>query len=163
MAELEDPHRRRSVTPGPTPAVLELYKLAVESADRVTARRGTANSFYLTVQTAFIAVLAVAAPQGPQPPTWQAAVASTAGVTLSVCWWLQLRSYRDLNRAKFEVIIEVEKQLPVKVFTDEWNSLKKDPIRPWRQRYSELGTVERVVPWIFAGLYVTLFVAEIAR
>jgi len=145
------------------PAVLELYKLAVESADRVTSRRGTANSYFLTIQTTFIAVLAVAAPQGARTPAWQAAVASAAGVTLSACWWLQLRSYRDLNRAKFAVIIEVEKQLPVRVFTDEWQSLKTDPIKTWRQRYAELGTVERVVPWVFAALYVTLFVAELAR
>ena len=82
---------------------------------------------------------------------------------MSACWWLQLRSYRDLNRAKFAVIIEVEKQLPVRVFTDEWQSLKTDPIKTWRQRYAELGTVERVVPWVFAALYVTLFVAELAR
>ena len=60
------------------PAVLELYKLAVESADRVTSRRGTANSYFLTIQTTFIAVLAVAAPQGARTPAWQAAVASAA-------------------------------------------------------------------------------------
>lgn len=151
------------MTSAAEPAVLELYKLAVESADRVTARRGTANSYFLTVQTAFIAVLAVAAPQGPKTPAWQAAVASAAGTTLSTCWWLQLRSYRDLNRAKFAVIIEIERQLPVRVFTDEWNSLKTDPIKTWRQRYAELGTVERVVPWVFVVLYVTLFLAEVAR
>ena len=151
------------MTSSTEPAVLELYKIAVESADRVTARRGTANSYYLTVQTAFIAVLAVVAPQGPKTPAWQAAVASTAGIMLSACWWLQLRSYRDLNKAKFTVITEVEKQLPVKVFTDEWDSLKTDPIKTWRQRYAELGTVERVVPWVFAALYVTLFLAELAR
>lgn len=145
------------------PAVLELYKLAVESADRVSARRGSANSYFLTVQTTFIAVLALAVPLGPSTSLWQAAVASVAGIMLSACWWLQLRSYRDLNRAKFEVITEVEKQLPVKVFTDEWESLKKDPIKTWRQRYAELGTVERVVPWVFAFLYVTLFFAELCR
>jgi hypothetical protein len=34
---------------------LELYKLAVEMADRVSARRATANAFFLTVNTALLA------------------------------------------------------------------------------------------------------------
>ncbi len=35
---------------------LELYKLAVEMADRVSARRATANAFFLTVNTALLAL-----------------------------------------------------------------------------------------------------------
>ena len=31
----------------------ELYKLAVEMADRVSARRSLANSFFLTINTAW--------------------------------------------------------------------------------------------------------------
>jgi hypothetical protein len=34
---------------------LELYKLAVEMADRVSARRATANAFFLTINTALFA------------------------------------------------------------------------------------------------------------
>lgn len=34
---------------------VELYKLAVEMADRVSARRATANAFFLTVNTALLA------------------------------------------------------------------------------------------------------------
>lgn len=35
----------------------ELYKLAVEMADRIAARRGVANSFFLTVSTGLAALL----------------------------------------------------------------------------------------------------------
>jgi hypothetical protein len=35
----------------------ELYKLAVEMADRISARRGIANSFFLTVNTGVVAIL----------------------------------------------------------------------------------------------------------
>jgi hypothetical protein len=34
---------------------LELYKLAVEMAERVSARRATTNAFFLTVNTALLA------------------------------------------------------------------------------------------------------------
>lgn len=146
------------------PRVFDPYKLAVEMADRVSARRGTTNTFFLTAQTTFVTVLAIAAPQDASTPTWQAAVASAAGVLVSVSWWLQLRSYRALNSAKFSVINEIEKELPIKIFTAEWLILKKEqPIPSWRKRYAELGDVERIVPWIFAALYVTLFVADVSR
>lgn len=141
---------------------LELYKLAVEMADRISARRATANSFFLTVQTAFVAVLGIAAPSLESQSLWVSAVVSMAGIALSVSWWLQLRSYRDLNKAKFAVINEMETRLPEKVFTNEWQSLKQDPVRQWRGRYAELGLAERVIPWIFAVLYVVLFLVQLS-
>ncbi len=82
-------------------------------------------------------------------------IATFAGIALAISWWLSLRSYRDLNTAKFSVIAKMEAQLPVHLFEDEWSCLKKDPVKGWRGRYAELGQVERVVPAIFALLYVT--------
>lgn len=143
------------------PTILELYKLAVEMADRVSARRGTANAFFLTIQTTFVAVLVVTLPTVQHTPKWATIVAVGAGLLLSSCWWLQLKSYRDLNRAKFEVIMNVEKSLPWAVFTQEWNSLKTDPVKRWRPRYAELGTIERTVPGIFAALYLLLLVGKL--
>jgi hypothetical protein len=143
------------------PRVLELYKLAVELADRVSARRGTANAFFLTVQTALVAVLSVATPGLARSPWWVSLAVALAGLTLSASWWLQLRSYRDLNRAKFAVINRLEEQLPVHVFADEWVILKEDRVEGWRGRYAELGAVERIVPAVFAALYLLLFVGRI--
>jgi hypothetical protein len=54
---------------------VELYKLAVEMADRISARRGLANSFFLTANTGVVAVL------GSQDVRWYPAA---AGVILSV-------------------------------------------------------------------------------
>ncbi|MFJ5800993.1 RipA family octameric membrane protein [Streptomyces decoyicus] len=135
------------------PAVLELYKLAVEMADRVSARRGQANVFFLSIQTAFVSVIGVALPNLRHDPLWVAPVIALAGVAISMTWWLQLRSYRDLNRAKFVVIHAIETQLPVRVFTDEWAHLTRAPAIPRRVRYAELGFSERMIPWIFVLLH----------
>jgi hypothetical protein len=152
------------MTSNPTdsdPRVLELYKMAVEMADRVSARRSTANAFFLTAQTALVAVIGITTPSLLKAPWWTALAVAIAGVVLSASWWLQLRSYHDLNRAKFAVINAIEEQLPVRIFSDEWNILKGDPPRSWRTRYAELGTVERVIPGIFALLYVMLFLGRV--
>jgi hypothetical protein len=97
------------------PAVLEQYKLAVEMADRISARRATANGFFLTVQTTLIALMAVKG----LDRDWVAG----AGLVLAITWWLLLRSYRDLNGAKWKVIQLIEQHLPLQPFSDEWNSL----------------------------------------
>ena len=80
------------------------------------------------------------------------------GVLLCAVWWLQLRSYRDLNRAKFDAILDMESKLAAQPFAREWDSLKKDPVAGWRQRYAELGFSERFVPLLFALLYVGIAV-----
>ncbi|MFD0163264.1 hypothetical protein ACFVJH_03790 [Streptomyces decoyicus] len=137
----------------PSPTVLELYKLAVEMADRVSARRGQANVFFLSIQTAFVSVIGVALPTLRRDPLWVAPVIALAGVAISMTWWLQLRSYRDLNRAKFVVINAIEAQLPAQVFTEEWAQLTRAPAIPRRVRYAELGFSERMIPWIFVLLH----------
>jgi len=152
-----------TTNPTPDPREFELYKLAVEMADRISARRATSNSFFLAVQSAFVAVLGLAAPSLADRPWWTSLTVSAAGIALSVSWWMQLRSYRDLNHAKFGVINKIETGLPYKIFSDEWQYLKKDRIPGWRGRYAELGTVERFVPWVFAALYVLLFVGRVTK
>lgn len=131
--------------------------MAVEMADRVSARRGTANAFFLSLQSALVTLVGFGAMKLSESPWWVALAVALAGITLSATWWMQLRSYRDLNRAKFTVINKLEEQLPVKLFADEWQSLKRDPIPGWRKRYAELGTSERVVPVVFAIAHVVLF------
>ena len=141
--------------------VLELYKLAVEMADRVSARRGTANAFFLTVQTTFVALIGLGFPKLSKDPWWVSASLLLAGVTLSATWWMQLRSYRDLNTAKFKGINKLEEGLPVKIFTDEWDQLRRDPVHGWRKRYAELGTSERVIPVVFAVAHLLVFVGTL--
>lgn len=138
--------------------VLDLYKLAVEMADRVSARRSTANTFYLSLQTAGLAVLGFVTSLPSEPSRGVLIAICLVGAATGVIWFLQLRSYRDLNRAKFDVINDLETRLPVAVFSAEWKSLKQDPVSRWRPRYAELGTVERVVPWFFVATNLILAV-----
>ena len=141
----------------------ELYKLAVEMADRISARRGVANSFFLTVNTGVVAVLSA------RNVRWYLAV---AGIVFSVTWWALLRSYRELNRAKFDVILAMEERLPVRPFGDEWDQLRRQPARfgvrhgalqLWLGQYRELGRVERIVPWVFVLIYLAEILRQLVR
>jgi hypothetical protein len=133
---------------------LELYKLAVEMAGRVSARRATANAFFLTVNTALLAFVG----SGPGGAPW---LVCLAGIALSGTWWVLLKSYRDLNAAKFGVITEMENNLRAKVFDDEWKRLKEKHAEGWLGRYAELGIVERLVPLLFGALDAAVLVGAL--
>jgi len=150
----------RDANGGSSPAhCFETYKLAVEMADRISARRATANSFFFALQAGIAVALGTFAvntgsPEDPQPDRFVLALAAIGGVVIAASWWLLLRSYRDLNAAKFAVINKIERDhLDIAIFSDEWDELKKDPVKPWRPRYAEQGTVERVVPLLFVVIY----------
>jgi len=140
----------------------ELYTLAVEMADRTSGRRLTANTFFVTVNTGLAALL------GAHNFQWYVAV---AGIVLCVAWWALLKSYRDLNSAKFNAVINpMEERLPARIFSDEWAALRRDPVKlvlnrsaimQWLGRYWELGVVERVVPIVFALIYLVNLLSRI--
>lgn len=128
---------------------LDIYKLAVEMADRISARRAVASSFFLTAQSALIVLIGATSSED-----WALAL---PGLVLSITWWLLLRSYRLLNGAKFDIIQEMEKQLPASPFQAEWDRL--DPTdKAWRERYFELGLLERIVPVLFGAIFLLLLI-----
>ncbi len=146
---------------GGSDRLLELYKLAVEMADRVSARRAAANAFFLTLNTALLAVVGLVRPaesgdvKGPVAgDRFGLVVLSLAGVAVALTWWTLLRSYRELNRAKFLVVNELELQLPAAPFTEEWKHLVVERSPKLRGRYVELGQAERVVPLVYAAIYI---------
>lgn len=149
----------------PDPRVIEVYKLAVEMSDRVSSRRATANAFFLTVNTTLVAVIGLSNSPESKPVTTISVC--IAGILVAACWWFLLRSYRGLNEAKFRVINRIEAEhLPVKPFSDEWDQLvQNDPPDDRRSKvrvgFQQLGTIERVIPFIFATLYLILLLGGI--
>lgn len=150
--------------PEEVPYLLDLYKFAVEMADRISARRATANSFFLTVNAAFATFIGLADStergssrgSGILADRSAGIVLCLIGMILSGTWWVLLRSFRDLSRAKWSVITGLEDRMEIRLFQDEWKLLKAVEPVPRRRRYRELGVVERVVPVLFFAGYVGL-------
>lgn len=124
--------------------LLEQYKVVVEMSDRTSARRGLANTFFLAVESALIATVTFA-----DGRAWAIAV---AGIVVALAWFGLLRSYRTLNKAKFDVIHAIEDRLPAQPFKDEWGLLDKPDLHFW-QRYTALSKIEQVVPFVFVTLH----------
>ena len=168
-----------------TGTLLELYKTAVEMADRVSARRAGANSFFVTLNTALAAIVGiVSAARKPPPngsvPSFDAfglCVTAAAGIVLAVVWWALLRYYRRLSRAKWAVINRLETRLPASPFTDEWAELHPEEPRSeetpakrswWKRlrlrvKHREATVVEQVVPFVFVLLYIILAIRVVVQ
>src|SRR5258707_15691750 len=85
--------------------LLEQYKLYVEMTDRVSARRGDTNKFYISLLTALLALLSIVV-EKQLLLTLQSMILLLVGILgLVLCstWVINLRSYRKLNSGKFKV------------------------------------------------------------
>ncbi|MCI0561275.1 MAG: ABC transporter substrate-binding protein [Nitrososphaera sp.] len=140
--------------------LLEQYKLYLQSAETNSERRHTANSFFLTLNTAliaFVSYISLGSSANTTPKhDWLVALGlvALAGIALSYMWYRLIRSYRDLNSAKFAVIHEIEKTLPLSPFDAEWEAVGrgKDP-----KRYLPFTHVEIRIPFVFLTLHLLVF------
>ena len=87
--------------------LLEQYKIYYESAEKISSKRQTANSFFVTINTAIIALVSYVH-VGSSTSTKYYWIVALAGVAISYMWYRLIRSYKDLNSAKFKVIHEIE-------------------------------------------------------
>jgi hypothetical protein len=138
-------------------AVLEQYKVYVEMADRISARRSLTNTFFLTLNSAVFTVMAVSVQSLDIAANWL--LTFPLIVLLGQCgaWFYLVRSYRQLNTAKYKVVGALEERLPASPYWKaEWLALGegRDP-----KKYLPLTHLEQWVPALFGLVYFFAFLA----
>jgi hypothetical protein len=138
--------------------ILEQYKLYVEMADRISARRALANSFFITVNLAVVGLLGHAIEKGIDANhVWLLALITVTLVGQCSVWLSLLRSYRILNKAKYSIVGVLEEKLPALVYSRaEWLFSVRDNKYG---RYFGLSRVEQVMPLLFSCTYIAMFAA----
>lgn len=139
--------------------MLEQYKIYVEMADRISARRALANTFFLTLNAAVFTLFGVLWQYQPSGSAWWLIFPLIALVGQCAAWYWILRSYRQLNSAKYTVIGAIESRLPISPYwAAEWNALGegKDP-----SRYLPLTHAEQWIPLLFGITYLAAFIAAL--
>lgn len=130
--------------------LFEQYKLYIESAEKISERRVSANNYLLTVN-AFLVTLYGLLAASPYKGGW-AVLVPVAGILVSLTWLRIITSYRDLNTVKFRVIHELEQEMPAALYHYEWHKAEEGR----GSAYHPLTHLERWVPVIFMLLYVLL-------
>ena len=140
--------------------LLEQYKLYVEMADRISQRREQSNRFYVGLLTALVALLVVLTRLNPSNGIEAIVflIDGLCGVLLSVIWFINIQSYRALNKVKFEIINNLEIQLPAQGYTKEWEMLDHSG---GCLKYFQLTVVEQFVPAVVFTLFSGLVIYSI--
>lgn len=135
--------------------LLEQYKLYVESAQKVSEKRISASNYLLTVSSSLLTLFGIVVTQ--MTGMWLIII-PIAGLLVSLAWYSMVRSYKDLNSAKFKVIHELESHLPAAVFAYEWHHCEHGR----GKAYTPITHTERWIPGIFALVYIGLAVLIMA-
>ena len=135
---LRDPNDR---SPQTQQMLLTQWGQCVNMANSVSDKRISTNNIYITINSALVALMSFTG-------GWQNCMVACIGLTVSWLWLRSIRSYCKLNAAKYEVIQEIEKQLPAAPLSTEWEILQKD------KKYRRLTVTENVLPFVFMLIFV---------
>lgn len=120
--------------------IIEQWKTCVDTANGITEKRNSANSIFITVNTALFAVITFSL-------DYRSILLSAVGIFICTLWLKLLYNYRRLNEVKYEIINEIEELLPLAPFKAEWYRLHS------RKNYTGLTKIERSLPIVFIVLY----------
>lgn len=128
--------------------LLNQWQTCVDMANSVSQRRDNMNNIFITLNLAIMAAVSI---------TWdiKSLFILMAGITICTLWMLNIRNYKLLNTAKFNVINSIEEKLPSAPFKDEWQFLKNS------KKYMDSTTLERILPITFIILYIAAVIAII--
>jgi hypothetical protein len=140
-------------------AVLEQYKLYVEMADRISGRRALANTFFLTLNSAIFTVIGIFWKDQPHASPWLLAFPLVVLIGQTLAWFWLVRSYRQLNGAKYAVVGALEERLPASPYwRAEWKALGEGQDKA---KYWPLTHLEQWIPILFATAYLAAFIIAV--
>ena len=135
--------------------LFEQYKLMVQTSEKLMERRHSTGNLYTTICSALLAFLG--ASFAFKNLLISGIIALLSGliiIVLCINWRLSLSAYDLNNRGKFEVINQIEKNLPADMFECEYRYNTLNGIRSYSMR-------EKKLPIIFISFGITLCLLSI--
>jgi hypothetical protein len=144
--------------------LLDQYKLYIEMTDRISERRAQTNKFYITLLSilfSFPSLLLIVPLSSEFQIDFQKILLlgiSIIGIGLCLWWIINIRSYRQLNKVRFDNIAAIEEYLPCSFYKEEWKKLGGG--KKWNL-YFQLTTIEMFIPLFLLIPYMILFIYTI--
>lgn len=135
----------------------EQYKIFIQSSETLMQRRQSANSFYLTINTALIAIFAalISLKLMVNYIVLIGSLLCIIGMITSKAWETILISYGVLNKSKIQVISMIEDQLPASLYDAEWNVMNNVSMN---ENYKPFTKTESFTAYTFFILYLIMFI-----
>lgn len=139
--------------------ILEIYKLYVDMANCISERRQKANSYFLTINTAIMAIVGcINLLVNESAVFFLFALVAIAGMVLSFFWYRLVLSYKQLNSGKFKVIHVIESKLPIRPYEAEWTALGCGKLPCL---YNPFTHIEIKIPWVFFSLHAIILIISL--
>ena len=133
--------------------LLEQYKMYVQSAENVSARRVASSRYLLTLNIALVTLYGIQS--GGFGQSYWTMLVPILGILVSVLWYQIIKSHRDLNTVKFQIIHQLEEHLPVTLYAYEWQLAGEGR----GTSYSAVTHIEQGIPIAFVVLHIILFLS----
>lgn len=143
--------------------ILEQYKMFVEMADRVSERRLKTNQFYISIISGLLGILALMFQDTglevlSKNKDSVLLIVIILGLSLNLIWFINIRSFRQLNSGKFKVIHEMESLLPFQPYDREWDIIKRGEKK---DDYLQLSRIEQYLPMALSVPYCLLLILQV--
>ncbi|MGD1837739.1 MAG: RipA family octameric membrane protein [Nitrososphaeraceae archaeon] len=135
--------------------IFDQYKMMVDSSEKLIERRQKTNAFFITTIGSLLAVATLLIQVEILKYNSIFILYGFSGIGLLLCksWRNLIDNYGKLNKAKFDVILTLEKQLSAQIYQAEWIALGKG-LRP--DKYKSFTSTEKNVPLYFGILIIAL-------
>ena len=131
--------------------LFEQYKLYVESIEKTSDRRQHANSYFITINTALISLIGLSFQiKLFENLAFIKSILALVGIIVCIVFWYLIRSYKQLNTGKFDVVHKIEEHLPLALYKYEWEVLGKGKDN---KKYYPFSHIELIIPWVFGIIY----------
>ncbi len=132
--------------------LIDQYKMFQKSSEDLVSRRQNVNSFYISVNSAIVALTGIVIGMIDMPAKLLIVLfMCLCGAILDISWINILESYGNLNAAKMKVICLMEKDLPVELYDVEWQVMS-DKLN--NKKYVSFTNSEKRIPKIFLAVYI---------
>lgn len=139
--------------------VMEQYKIYQKTSEDLVERRQSVNSFYISVNSAIVAVFGVILGLVDYPSNvFVIMIMALIGIILDISWIKLLDAYGVLNSAKMKVISMLERELPIRLYDTEW-MVMSDKLN--LKKYVSFTDSEKRIPKILIFVYIMIIIAAI--
>ena len=139
--------------------IMEQYKMYQQTSEDLVARRQSVSSFYISVNSALVAVSGVITGLVDYPNSIFVVISmALVGIILDISWIKILEAYGSLNAAKMKVISMMERELPIRLYDTEW-IVMSDKLN--NKKYVSFTDSEKRIPKIFMCVYGIMLIGAI--
>ena len=128
--------------------ILKQWKTCVEMANSNSKRRLISNNIFIAINAAIIALTSFT-------PDYKSIIMSLIGILVCIIWINSIKSYKELNKVKYQIINELEFFLPALPYNYEWYLINRE------RKYKRFTWLENILPCIFIVLYTLCFIIQV--